>query len=457
MSLIRALVVAMLLLAGHPGATPAASPMADYAVIVSRATLGDPAWKKVVDTVVQKHAGRTIEYDTLSAAREPLAARIPRYACFVATPAEVTREFVADVHRLTRRLDEDPYTDTIWGILTGFDADNALRIAQQTEALEIRRTAAGTDVALEMCDEGVWYSELDAGHIVRKAPGQTSVTAKGPADSTKSLVDALGEADLFVTSGHATERDWQIGFRYPNGTFQSKAGHLFGVDTQGGRHPVQSPRSKVYLAVGNCLMGHIDGPDAMALAWLNTAGVNQMVGYTVPTWFGYGGWGLLDYFVEQPGRFTLAEAFHANHQALLHRLETEFPDDARKTSAGETRNGLLFDRDVVAFYGDPAWVARMKPAPCAWEQELVEKDGVYTLTILPRRGARTFDPINTNGAQRGGRPVFAFLPHRIHHAVVTGGEEWKPLVTDTFVLVPQPKTFDASRPMTITFTAEAAE
>ncbi len=76
-------------------------------------------------------------------------------------------------------------------------------------------------------------------------------------------------------------------------------------------------------------MGHIDGPDAMALAFMNSAGVRQMMGYTVPTWYGYGGWGCLDYFVEQPGRYTFVEAFFANQHALIDRLETNFPDLAR--------------------------------------------------------------------------------------------------------------------------------
>jgi hypothetical protein len=42
---------------------------------------------------------------------------------------------------------------------------------------------------------------------------------------------------------------------------------------------VDAPAPKVYLAVGNCLMGHVDGKNAMALAWMNNAGVAQMVGY----------------------------------------------------------------------------------------------------------------------------------------------------------------------------------
>ena len=203
----------------------------------------------------------------------------------------------------------------------------ALRIAKHKEPLVIHRVAAGTEVELSLCDEGVWYCELKAGKMVRKEPGKEPQESKGADDSTKALVDALNDyqAELFVTSGHATERDWQIGYRYRNGTFRCKDGQLFGLDTQGARLPVHSDNPKVYLPVGNCLMGHIDGPDCMALAFMNSAGVNQMVGYTVPTWYGYAGWGMLDYFLEQPGRFTLAEAFFANQQALIHRLATCFP------------------------------------------------------------------------------------------------------------------------------------
>ena len=45
-----------------------------------------------------------------------------------------------------------------------------------------------------------------------------------------------------------------------------------------------------------------------------------MAGYTELTWYGYSGWGMLDYCVEQPGRYTCAEAFAASQAALIHRL-----------------------------------------------------------------------------------------------------------------------------------------
>ncbi len=161
---------------------------------------------------------------------------------------------------------------------------------------------------------------------------------------------------------------------------------LRGVDMNHAEFPIDSPNPKIYLPLGNCLMGHIPDQNAMAVAFMHSAGVRQMCGYVVSTWFGYGGWGIRDYFLDQPGRFSLAEAFYANNQALVHELETRFPKHARfdndqwnietdQATIGriaekldykqwnddvKTNVGLIWDRDTVAFYGDPAWDA------CAW-------------------------------------------------------------------------------------------
>jgi len=472
---------ALIFLASGLGTNVAAAADADgYAIVVSTATYGDPEWKEVVEALAAKHQARVLTHQP-SAEEEflgELRKDLPRYVCFVATPKEATRAYVAQVNRLMRRLDDDPYADAFWGILTGYDAACALRIARHREPLVVRRVAAGTEIELSACEEGVWYCELKQGKMVRKSQGGKPEVLQGPADTTKALVDALNvdQAQLFVTSGHATERDWQIGYAYRNGQFRSQAGQLAGIDLQGRRYPVSSDNPKVYLPVGNCLMGHIDGPDAMALAFLNSAGVYQMIGYTVPTWYGYGGWGLLDYFVEQPGRFTLAEAFFANQQALVHRLATCFPGlestetawnripagrdlPARAQAAGLGWNdarGLLYDLDQVAFYGDPAWGARMAPGPLAWDQTLVEKDGEYRFEIRPRRGDRSFQPINRNGSQRGGRPIVHFLPQRIDARTVEllEGADLEPLVTDNFLLIPNPGDCDPARAYRVVFRAK---
>jgi zinc protease len=313
---------------------------ANYAVVVSKATRAKPGWQEVVETLANKHQGEIIVYEGRpDEALAKLKALFPQYTCFVATPDEAGKEFVERVHRMTRRLDDDPYTDTSWGIVTGYAPQAALRIAKQSEPLTVRNVAAGTEVALDLCESGRYYNELKPGRVVVKAAGEKPKVEDCPVDTTKALADALADADLFVTSGHATEHDWQIGFGYRNGQFRCKDGTLYGLDTKGNKHDIKSAKPKVYLAVGNCLMGHVDGKDCMALAWMNSAGVDQMVGYTDLTWFGYGGWGLLDYFVEQPGRFTLAEAFLANQHALVNRLESG--------EAGGDARGLEYDRDIV--------------------------------------------------------------------------------------------------------------
>ncbi|HCF96362.1 MAG TPA: hypothetical protein DEW46_14990 [Verrucomicrobia bacterium] len=452
-----------------------------YAVVSSSKTAADPEWAEVIDELLQKHDGFALAYQQDPAElRAALAERRPEYTCFVATPEEASREFVSKVHSLTRTLDADPYGDTIWGILTGFDAANALRIARHSEPLSVHNVASGTEFAMEMVDRGIWFSELEAGLYVEKESGDKPRRQSGPADSTAAIVGCLNEqrTDLFITSGHATERDWMLGFRYNNGFFKCRPGQLFAIDTQKQTTDIVSSNPKIYMPIGNCLMGHIDSRDAMALAWMNSAGVMQMLGYTVPTWYGYAGWGCLDYFLEQPGRYSFAEAVFANHQALLHRLYTHFPEANEATAADATlapnaagqragltsqdARGLVFDRDVLAFYGDPAWQARMAPAPLPFEQSLTYvRDGDapvrYTFIIAPNQGAGSFQTVNDNGSQRGGRPFFARLPIRIDAVEILAGNEYQPIVTENFILVPRPGKESPAESIKILFQGNVLE
>jgi zinc protease len=92
----------------------------------------------------------------------------------------------------------------------------------------------------------------------------------------------------------------------------------------------------------------------------------------------------------------------------------------------------------------------------AWDQSLSEKDGVWTFEIKPRHGAQSFDPINRNGSQRGGRPIIEYLPHRIRPAKVLEGAELAPVITDDFVLVPNPGRCQLDHPYRVVFRAAPA-
>jgi len=438
-----------------------------YAVVCSQKTYHLPEWRAVVDALRRKHDGDAIVYSHSPWEVVAELKRVfPRYVCFVARPEEAGRALVTDVHRLTRELDDDPYTDTIWGILTGYDADDALRIAGRSRPLILKRGLGGTS-AMEMAAfaEAIKFDEGKAGgRKVKRDGGEVVFEKDFPADSTRGLVDAMNDfrPDAFFTSGHATTKDWQIGYNYKDGQFRCEKGQLFGVDTKGKRHNVTSPNPKVFLPVGNCLIGHIPERDCMALAMMHSAGVQQMFGYIAVTFHGYMGWGTSYYFVGQRGRYTLAQAFYCNNQALVHKLQTEHP--AKATINLETydrrairwvvhRHGLtdrdalgcVWDRDAVAFYGDPAWEARFPPTPSAWQYSLKENEGEYALSIETTRAGRW-----------GNRPVVVLLPVRLHEirGVRCSLPNVAPVVADNFILVPREGDFKAGETIEVSFAAK---
>lgn len=77
-----------------------------------------------------------------------------------------------------------------------------------------------------------------------------------------------------ITSAHATEHDWRIGYTFKTGSFQmDEQNQLFGINLQSKRTDIVSSNPKVYCAAGNCLMGHIKSANCMALAWMKSANV----------------------------------------------------------------------------------------------------------------------------------------------------------------------------------------
>ncbi|MCY3024261.1 MAG: transglutaminase domain-containing protein, partial [Planctomycetota bacterium] len=223
---------------------------------------------------------------------------------------------------------------------------------------------------------------------------------------------------------------------------------------------------KVYLPMGNCLIGHISEPDCMATAWMHSGGVYQMFGYTAVTWFGYMGWGIGELF--GPGRLNLAESFFFNNQALLHKLTTQYPAKAGiefetydqravdymvsrhglvkmgangKPEADKEPAGLLWDRDVVAFYGDPAWDARMPEQEPAWRATF-EAAGP---------GRTAFAVTALKDGNWPSRPIMAWLPERLQDPKVVEGADLKPVVTDNFILVPMAGAFKAGASFRVVF------
>ena len=438
-----------------------------YVVVASQETADTAGWKAVIAALREKYDAALILYPEgqISAVVPALKDLYPRYAAFVARPTEAGRAFVVAVHRLTRELDDDPYTDLRWAIVTGYEAADALRIARRSEPLVIKTAASSMGPgSFEHLEGGFASAETNPTNFWSKVDGGATVYKAVTPDATEALAHAFNTMppDVFVTSGHATEHDWQVGYNVRGGQFRHKDGQLFALSTKGERHDITSPHAKIYMPLGNCLIGHIPGKDCMATAWMHTGGVYQMFGYTAVTFHGYMGWGLGSYFGNQ---YSLSEAFHFNNQSLIRELVTLYPDkagvmfetyDHRHVNALACKHGLrdgklmghLWDRDVVAFYGDPAWEARHALDNPAWRVTYRHAGEEVTIEVSVLRDGSW-----------GNRPLAVPFPERLGGIrTISCTHEVEPLVTDDFALLPlMGKSRTAGERIRLTFGARTID
>lgn len=427
----------------------AAASAADYAIAASAATASDPGWSKVVARLRERHPGAAVVTWKSSPLelREALGRSRPRHLAIVAPPAEAGRRFVAACHRLSRGIDADPWPDVRWGIVTGRDAAAALRQLEGPREVVPRVALATTGIDLSLHERGLVFSDGTKGRWHEKrGPGDESGHPAAPRPPAAMWADFFRaeKPGLLVTSSHG----FQNGFEMPFGTgfVKVRDGTLVPLEGQEGK-PVgeplaDDPTPRVYLPIGNCLVGHVDGPDCLVTAMMGRLGVRQMAGYTVVTWFGRGGWDLLGTWQGLPGRHNLSEAFLINQARMeqdLLRLapsaatfDLRLPDtgnpmpepafrrilssplaaealaglDPRSKEAQERARqlvGLIWDRETVAFYGDPAFDARLaKREEAGWTATLTEDASGATVVVRFADAA----------AAAKGAPDLAFFPKR---------------------------------------------
>lgn len=437
-----------------------------YAIIVTKAVAEDKDWFSVAQSLQGKYQEK---YDAFistwdDSLQETLQANLPQYACFIAKPEEVTRDFLKEIWNLTRSLDDDPYGDVIWGVITGYNSEDAMRLTQVSD-LEVDQVVSSTSILTDYFKKAVIFDEINKNHwIIKGNDRKLENRNDAPDDTTHSIAEQLNDAELFITSGHATELNWSIGYAYKNGFFVSKEGSLYGFPSNSDPFPIKSNGSKIHIAAGNCLLGHINDPhNCIALSLMRDANVDMLVGYTVPTWYGYMGWGILDYYLEQPGRFSVAEAFFANNQALNYLLEErrqsqKSGDSVASNLSPQDVQGLLYDRDTVILYGDPAWHNALAPQDSGWQQSLTvsmeDSHHIWTLTITPLKEEETYELLNTNGSQRSGRPIVQIFPYKIKKAQVIEGMQYNPVVTENFILIPLTKDLPTNSSYSIKIVSE---
>ena len=405
---------------------PAPAP-GEYLVLTTRGTAAETEWRRVADTLVAKYPGAKLcilpeinEEALTHALREHGA----RYAALVLRPGEIGRETVNDIHRATRKLDDDPYGDCIWGIVTGYRASDAQRVADAKKPLTISRLLSTTNVHYARFEHSYCITDWEGFPVLEQSghrePTKTTFTPNTP-EGLDIIENGIHEKfaeqlstqwpQFVVTSSHATPFNLEMPFgkglifscnnrfhmvgckqfcAFTSALQPAMSGNVDALNSlqEAMQFPTIRPDStqRVWLAAGNCLIGDAHHTDqSMVITAMSAYGCNQFVGYTVPSWYGEGGWGTLELFMGNTDGTTLAEAFFLNNQFLLHKtlqldpklLSVQFNEpqigpalqrdlqNAQLTLRRDQHKdalGLVHDRDTLAFFGDPAWVATVDSA-----------------------------------------------------------------------------------------------
>lgn len=418
------------------GATPAAAEapaeQGVFTILCSAETLKIPAWRNVVLALQAKHrnAGRRVMLAELKDWSEDELARClkegkARYAGIVARPEEVNRVLFLNLHRASRRMDDDPWGDCLWGVITGAAPEDALRVATASKPLIMKRLLASTNVDASRFEHSFCITDWTGAPILEQSgytePVQTLYDPKTP-EGRKMLAGGLqnpfahqletARPQMIVSSSHATqfnlEMPFGLGVIIPSGgdfyratpaqLGQYRPALKAAYDGKPELHrrwvqeqqltPIKADgETRIWLAAGNCLFGDAyNSAESMAVTALSNYTCNQVVGYTVPSWYGEGGWGTLGSLLNNAEGTSLAEAWFLNNQFILHRTESIDPallnirfNDAQISALSQRQMlrdmaiagidlrklapelkdcfGLIHDRDVVAFYGDPTWRA----------------------------------------------------------------------------------------------------
>ncbi len=408
---------------------PVKEPAADlskqpYLVLISKATAAKPEWKAVADALLAKYEGSVlVEVEDLDDCAPVMREQAARYAVFVAQPEEINYQLTNTIHRAARRIDSDPWGDCMWGIITGYTAADALRIASADQPLVIKRSLSTTNIDTARFEHGCSITDWRDYQVFEQSgytkPVETVYDAGTPEGDAKRKEGMQGKfsyelankkPQFIVTSAHATEYNLEMPFgkglifSYGNHFYQLKPAEIREYATtvlpqalKGNLAPLKALSEKyastmvkpdgttrVWFAVGNCLFAHVrESRDSMAVTSLSNYTCNQVLGYTVPSWYGDGGWGALGTFYSNAAGTTLAQAWYLNNQFLLDKtmkldmklLDAEFNGESiskggqqqivqSMINAGispqtlsKDHLGVVHDRDVVALLGDPMWQA----------------------------------------------------------------------------------------------------
>jgi hypothetical protein len=339
-------------------------PPLTYAVIIKQSTYNDPDWQAVADALLARYGGQLFIWNSsLSEIQNDVAQYYPSHIGFICDMSTASPNFIQSyIWPFTRALDTDVYCDAVWGIITGYEAQDALNLVSGPTGFEVKTCIGGTTSCnVNYYTQGISSSEATYNQYFVKYPDALEVVEfnDGPTDRTEWLVTMVNEGvdifnydpvDIFVTSGHGNHDQWQL--HYPTsgqeGFFRSSNGQAYGDPYSGSDINIDSDTPKIFFGLGNCNIGQIMGGSSMAPSWIHTAGAYQYTGYLI----GEGSsscqhGGTKAYFYKVSRSNTWAESYFLSNIALKF--------DMLNSTPGASPNDL----NGSALYGDPGMDIKM--------------------------------------------------------------------------------------------------
>lgn len=455
----------------------------EYVVLISEKTLKRRDWKSAAAKFVKRYNGKLVAWrgEDVASAKKVLRKISPRYVAVVAAPEEIDRVFVAKLHKLSREINDDIYGDFLWGIVTGKDGATAGTLLGKDQPLILDRALGTTNFDQKRFKKSSFITDWGPREYVKTENYVSSEKTAIP--DNEEVIDVFAEhwsknqPQFLMSASHATEFNLEMPFG--QGLIASAGTDFYLVPkrlmmdfvyTLGKEEQTKAfikkeklkklpktPDEKVWFASGNCLFGDaLRTPFSMVVTAISAANVKQFVGYTVPTWFGEGGWGSSGQFFGGHQATSVGQAWFFNNQILLKNLPesvarvpvTLNPLGSDMVAMNELTRlimakqekpsrellGRLHDRDTVAFYGDPLYRARFNPEAPSTQP--------WNCTTSRNAETRTFTVKTTRGNSYKG-DFCLWFPERISAepalcASITGGNgetEIKPdILTENFVI-----------------------
>ncbi len=414
-----------------------------YAIIVSNATNADSGWAGVVNALASRHTGQVFTYASdISETQAAVAAYEPDYIAFVCQVSEASPTFVkSHAWPYTRGLDSDPFVDAVWGIVTGCESADALRIVTGPTRMTIKTHLSGTSSSnVSYFPKGIATSEATYGTYWVKHPDSVGLITytDGPRDRTNWLVDMINgdslifgdTVDIFVTSGHGGHNIWQM--HYPSsgdeGYFRSSGmGRLYGDPKTGPDVDIVSPHAKIYFALGNCNIGQIQGNGSFTPAWVRNGGAYLVTGYVI----GEGG----SSYQHGATKAYFCRQEHNSWPTAFFLGNCVFKFDVDNHTPGI---GNPPDYNGSGMYGDPAIDARIPDGqihtPLMYTKELIVSPGFDRDTITFRI---TMNIDGTPGftSKWGYRSPIVKLPFRVDSVEIISTNADTAVIADNFALM----------------------